>query len=93
MPFRAHVINQESEFTRPPPSMSMPMASWILFPGAGGMQHPIGNAINCARSNASARAFDDYSNLELDIDGDGDLDLISVNYRSKSIYWVRNPEH
>ena len=35
--------------------------------------------------------FDDYSNLPLDVDGDGDLDLVSVNYRSKSIYWVRNP--
>lgn len=35
--------------------------------------------------------FDDYSNLPLDVDGDGDLDLISVNYRSSSIYWVQNP--
>lgn len=34
--------------------------------------------------------FDDYSNLTMDVDADGDLDLISVNYRSKSIYWVRN---
>ena len=35
--------------------------------------------------------FDDYSNLPLDVDGDGDLDLISVNYRSSSMYWVKNP--
>ncbi len=35
--------------------------------------------------------FDDYSNLTLDVDGDNDLDLVSVNYRSKSLYWVRNP--
>ncbi len=35
--------------------------------------------------------YDDYSNLPLDVDSDGDLDLVSVNYRSKSLYWVRNP--
>ena len=35
--------------------------------------------------------FDDYSNLPLDVDGDGALDLISVNYRSSSMYWVKNP--
>ena len=35
--------------------------------------------------------FDDYSNLPFDVDGDNDLDLISVNYRSSSIYWVQNP--
>ncbi len=35
--------------------------------------------------------FDDYSNLPWDVDGDGWLDVISVNYRSQSIYWVRNP--
>lgn len=35
--------------------------------------------------------FDDYSNLPMDVDRDGDLDIVSVNYRSKSIYWCRNP--
>ena len=35
--------------------------------------------------------FDDYSNLPLDVDGDGLLDLVSVNYRSRSLYWVRQP--
>jgi hypothetical protein len=35
--------------------------------------------------------YDDYSNLELDVDGDGWTDLISVNYRSRSLYWLKNP--
>ncbi|MDA1232339.1 MAG: FG-GAP-like repeat-containing protein [Planctomycetota bacterium] len=35
--------------------------------------------------------FDDYSNLPLDVNGDGNTDLISVNYRSESIYWVEHP--
>ncbi|MFO0941060.1 MAG: FG-GAP-like repeat-containing protein [Pirellulales bacterium] len=35
--------------------------------------------------------FDDYSNLVVDVDRDGAQDIVSVNYRSKSLYWVRNP--
>ena len=35
--------------------------------------------------------FDDYSNLTMDVNGDGWIDVISVNYRSRSIYWVENP--
>lgn len=35
--------------------------------------------------------FDDYSNLPLDVNGDGWTDIISVNYRSKSLFWVEHP--
>ncbi|MDA2937252.1 alpha/beta fold hydrolase, partial [Acidobacteria bacterium AH-259-A15] len=35
--------------------------------------------------------YDDYSNLPLDVDGDGWTDLVSANYRSRSLYWVRHP--
>ena len=35
--------------------------------------------------------YDDYSNLPLDVDGDGWTDIISVNYRSKTLYWVQHP--
>ncbi|MFP6667589.1 MAG: FG-GAP-like repeat-containing protein [Pirellulales bacterium] len=35
--------------------------------------------------------YDDYSNLPLDVDRDGWSDLVSVNYRSKSLYWVKHP--
>src|SRR3989440_6744856 len=31
--------------------------------------------------------FDDYSKLEKDVNGDGGTDIISVNYRSASIFW------
>ena len=34
---------------------------------------------------------DDYSSLPLDVNGDGWPDLVSVNYRSRSIYWVEHP--
>jgi hypothetical protein len=35
--------------------------------------------------------FDDYSNLEMDVNADGWTDLISVNYRSQSIFWIEHP--
>jgi hypothetical protein len=35
--------------------------------------------------------FDDYSNLTMDVNGDGWLDIISVNYRSQSLFWVEHP--
>lgn len=35
--------------------------------------------------------YDDYSSLPLDLNGDGWTDLVSVNYRSGSIYWVEHP--
>ena len=35
--------------------------------------------------------YDDYSNLPLDVNADGWMDLISVNYRSKKMYWFEHP--
>ncbi len=35
--------------------------------------------------------FDDYSNLPLDVNGDGWPDIVSVNYRSQSLFWVEHP--
>src|SRR4030095_10441825 len=35
--------------------------------------------------------FDDYSNLEMDVNLDGWTDIISVNYRSKSLFWLEHP--
>jgi dienelactone hydrolase len=35
--------------------------------------------------------YDDYSNLEMDVNADGWTDLISVNYRSASIFWIEHP--
>jgi len=35
--------------------------------------------------------FDDYSNLEVDVNADGWTDIVSVNYRSQSLFWMENP--
>jgi dienelactone hydrolase len=35
--------------------------------------------------------YDDYSNQPMDCNGDGWTDIISVNYRSETIYWIEHP--
>ncbi|MCA9173682.1 MAG: alpha/beta fold hydrolase [Planctomycetales bacterium] len=35
--------------------------------------------------------FDDYSSLPMDVNQDGWTDVVSVNYRSQSLYWIENP--
>ncbi len=35
--------------------------------------------------------FDDYSNQPMDCNGDGWIDIISINYRSETIYWIEHP--
>lgn len=35
--------------------------------------------------------YDDYSNQAMDCNGDGWTDIISVNYRSETIYWIEHP--
>jgi hypothetical protein len=35
--------------------------------------------------------FDDYSNLEVDVNADTWIDIVSVNYRSQSLFWMENP--
>lgn len=62
--------------------------SWYSFDPA----HPDRSQRHRVREVEQIRGrFDDYSNLPADVDGDGWTDVISVNYRSKSLYWVRNP--
>ncbi len=91
LPFRAHVLSAESEFTA---AASLDVdADGRLDIVSGGWWY---RAPNWERKKLRdveriGTRFDDYSNLTLDVDGDGDLDLVSVNYRSKSLYWVRNP--
>lgn len=35
--------------------------------------------------------FDDYSNQPMDCNSDGWTDIISINYRSRTIYWIEHP--
>lgn len=90
--FQVHVLNAESEFSSA--AVFDVEQDGDLDVVSGGFwyeaptwrQHVVRDV-----ENINGR-YDDYSNLPLDVDGDGWTDLVSVNYRSRTIYWVRHPE-
>lgn len=91
LPFRAHVISDQSEFTAAAAFDVNGDGSTDIISGGWWYEAPTWKRHRLRDVERIGTRFDDYSNLELDVDGDGDLDLVSVNYRSKSLYWVRNP--
>lgn len=91
LPFRAHVINADSEFTAAAALDVDADGRLDIVSGGWWYAAPQWTRHKLRDVERIGTRFDDYSNLELDVDGDGDLDLVSVNYRSKSLYWVRNP--
>lgn len=91
LPFRARVINAESEFTAAATLDVNSDGHLDIVSGGWWYESPSWQRHKLRDVERIGTRFDDYSNLELDVDGDGDLDLVSVNYRSKSLYWVRNP--
>ena len=90
--FRVHLLNAESEFSSATAIDMNGDGKLDIVSGAWWYEAPSFEAKHKFREVASIRGrFDDYSNLPMDVDRDGDLDIVSVNYRSKSLYWCRNP--
>jgi dienelactone hydrolase len=90
--FRVHLLNAESEFGSATAMDMNDDGKPDIVCGAFWYEGPTFVAKHKFREVASIGGrFDDYSNLPLDVDRDGDLDIVSVNYRSKSIYCCLNP--
>lgn len=89
--FRAHVINAESEFCSTAAIDVNGDSQLDIVSGGWWYEAPTWRRHRLRDVERIGNRFDDYSNLPMDVNGDGHIDLISANYRSRSIYWVRNP--
>ncbi|QDS88292.1 FG-GAP repeat protein [Rosistilla ulvae] len=90
-PFRVHTLSSDSEFSAATVIDIDGDGRPDVVSGAFWYQAPDWDRHTLRDVTMIRGRFDDYSNLAMDVDGDDDLDIISVNYRSKSLYWCRNP--
>ncbi|QDV69715.1 2,6-dihydropseudooxynicotine hydrolase [Rosistilla carotiformis] len=90
-PFRVHTLSSDSEFSAATVIDIDGDGRPDVVSGAFWYQAPDWDRHTLRDVTMIRGRFDDYSNLAMDVDGDNDLDIISVNYRSKSLYWCRNP--
>lgn len=91
VPFKRHLINADSEFSSATAFDVNSDGLIDIVAGAYWYQSPEWTRHKFREVQQIRGRFDDYSNLALDVDADGDNDIISVNYRSKSLYWCENP--
>lgn len=89
--FVVHSLNKESEFSSATAIDMNGDGRADIVSGAWWYEAPNWEKHKFREVQQIRGRFDDYSNLALDVDFDGDLDIISVNYRSKSLYWCENP--
>jgi dienelactone hydrolase len=89
--FKVHLLNADSEFSAATAIDMNQDGRPDIVCGAWWYEAPHWQARRFREVEIIRGRFDDYSNLALDVDGDADLDIVSVNYRSKSLYWCRNP--
>lgn len=91
VPFRVHTLSTDSEFSAGTVIDINGDGQLDVVSGAFWYQAPNWEKHRLRDVVMIRGRFDDYSNLAMDVDGDDDLDIISVNYRSNSLYWCRNP--
>ena len=89
--FRRHAINTESEFGSCAAIDVNRDGRLDIVSGGFWYAAPDWSKQTAREVELIRGRYDDYSNLPLDVDGDGLTDLVSVNYRSRSLYWVAQP--
>ena len=89
--FRRHAINTESEFGSCAAIDVNRDGRLDIVSGGFWYEAPDWTRHTAREVELIRGRYDDYSNLPLDVDGDGLTDLVSVNYRSRSLYWVAQP--
>ncbi len=89
--FRRHVLNADSEFSACAVFDVDHDGRLDIVSGAYCYESPTWDRRTIRKVEMIRGRYDDYSNLPLDVNGDGWTDLISVNYRSSSLYWVEHP--
>lgn len=89
--FRRHLINAESEFSAGTVFDVNRDGRSDIVCGAWWYEAPTWKKHKFREVQQIRGRYDDYSNLAVDVDEDGDQDIVSVNYRSQSLYWCKNP--
>lgn len=89
--FRRHALNPQSEFPACAVFDVNRDGKLDVFSGGWWYEAPNWERHFVREVQQIGGRFDDYSNLPLDVNVDGWTDVVSVNYRSKSLYWVENP--
>jgi dienelactone hydrolase len=89
--FRRHVINADSQFSSCAVMDVNRDGRPDIFCGGFWYEGPRWIRHRTREVPLIRGRYDDYSNQPLDVNGDGWTDIISVNYRSSSIYWVEHP--
>ncbi len=89
--FRVHLLNAQSQFSAGAVFDVNRDGKLDVFSGGFWYEAPDWKKHTVREVEMIGDRYDDYSNLPLDVNGDGWTDVISVNYRSKSLYWVEHP--
>lgn len=89
--FRKHLLSSESEFSAAGVLDVNSDGKVDIVCGAWWYEAPHWQKHYFREIEKIRGRFDDYSNLVVDVDGDGAADIISVNFRSQSLFWSRNP--
>jgi dienelactone hydrolase len=89
--FRTHLLNAESEFPACAVFDVNRDGRADVFSGGWWYSAPAWERHFVRDVEKIGGRFDDYANLPVDVNADGWIDVVSVNYRSRSLYWVENP--